>query len=210
MLKIWGRANSSNVQKVVWCCGELGLEYDREDAGGAFGRTADPDMLARNPNARVPTVEHDGLVLWESNVIVRYLAALHDPGGLWPRDARARAEAERWMDWQQTTMLGPMVTLFWGLVRNADGRISAHDIASAREKCVPLWRIVDSRLADNDWLGGSRFCMADIPLAVHARRWFELAGEDERPSMPALEAWYFERLGARPAFRRHVLDVPMT
>ncbi len=206
MLKIWGRRNSSNVQKVMWCCGELGLAYDREDAGGPFGRTRDADMLARNPNARVPTVDDDGLVLWESNVIVRYLAALHDPGGLWPEDPRARAEADRWMDWQQTTVAGPLTTIFWGQVREP-GRFGAEEIAAAAAAAVPVWRIADRRLEASDWLGGDRFTMADIPLGVLARRWFELA--IDRPAMPALEAWY-ARLRERPAFAEHILAVPMT
>lgn len=206
MLKIWGRRNSANVQKVLWCCAELGLEYEREDAGGAFGRARDPDMLARNPNARVPTVEHDGLVLWESNVVVRYLAAVHDPGGLWPEDPRVRAEAERWMDWQQTTAAGPMTTIFWGLVREP-GRIGAGEIAAAAEQAAGAWRIADDRLRKREWLAGDRFTMADIPLGVFARRWFEL--EVDRPGLPGLEAWY-ARLRARPAFAEQVLAVPMT
>lgn len=206
MLKIWGRRNSANVQKVLWCCAELGLDYEREDAGGAFGRTRDPDMLARNPNARVPTVEHDGLVLWESNVVVRYLAAVHDPGGLWPEDPRVRAEAERWMDWQQTTAAGPMTTIFRGLVREP-GRTGAGEIAAAAERAADAWRIADDRLREREWLAGGRFTMADIPLGVFARRWFEL--DVDRPGMPGLEAWY-ARLRARPAFAEQALAVPMT
>lgn len=206
MLKIWGRRNSANVQKVLWCCAELGLEYEREDAGGAFGRIRDPDMLARNPNARVPTVEHDGLVLWESNVVVRYLAAVHDPGGLWPEDPRVRAEAERWMDWQQTTAAEPMTTIFWGLVREP-GRIGAGEIAAAAEQAAGAWRIADDRLREREWLAGDRFTMADIPLGVFARRWFEL--EVDRPGLPGLEAWY-ARLRARPAFAEQALAAPMT
>lgn len=206
MLKIWGRTNSSNVQKVMWCVGELGLEHDREDAGGPFGRTRDPDMLARNPNARVPTVEDDGLTLWESNVIVRYLAARHDAGGLWPEDARDRAEADRWMDWQQTTVAGPVTKVFWGLVRDP-GRYSEEEIAAAASQGAEVWKIADARLGGRDWLAADRFTMADIPLGVVARRWFELI--DDRPAMPGLEAWY-ARLCERPAFARHVLGVPMT
>ncbi len=206
MLKIWGRRNSSNVQKVLWCCGELDRGFDRQDAGGAFGRTRDPDMLARNPNARVPTIDDGGLVLWESNVIVRYLCARHDPGGLWPEDPRDRAEAERWMDWQQTTVLAPLTTIFWGLVREP-GRFDAQEIEVAIADAASAWRIADSRLAANDYLAGDRFTMADIPLGVLARRWFQLVGD--RPEMPGLEAWY-ERLCTRPAFTGHVLGVPMS
>ena len=206
MLKVWGRTNSSNVQKVMWCVGELGLDHDREDAGGPFGRTRDPDMLARNPNARVPTVDDDGLTLWESNVIVRYLAARHDAGGLRPVDVRDRAEADRWMDWQQTTVAGPVTTVFRGLVREP-GSYGAGEIAEAVSRGAAVWKIADARLRGRDWLAADRFTMADIPLGVVARRWFELV--DDRPAMPGLEAWY-ARLCERPAFARHVLAVPMT
>ena len=102
MLKIWGRTSSSNVMKVLWLCDELGVAYERIDAGGAFGRTRDPDYLAKNPNALVPTIEEeDGYTLWESNSILRYLCNTR-PGGaaLYPSAPRERADVERWMDWQ--------------------------------------------------------------------------------------------------------------
>ncbi len=75
MLRIWGRADSFNLQKVMWCVGELGIPHERIDAGGEFGVTDRHDYLAMNPNGRVPTIDDDGFVLWESNAIVRYLAA---------------------------------------------------------------------------------------------------------------------------------------
>ena len=113
MLRILGRNNSSNVQKVLWCCDELGIPFTREDYGGAFGKTTEAPYLELNPNSRVPTIiEDDTFVLWESNVIVRYLADKYGKGGLMPRDPRARADADRWMDWQQTTVLTFMTPLF--------------------------------------------------------------------------------------------------
>ena len=111
MLKIWGRKNSINVMKVLWACDELGLAFDRVDLGGAFGGTQEPEYLARNPNARVPTIEDKGLVLWESNAIVRYLAVTYGNPGLLPADTQSRWIAEQWMDWQQTT-LHPPATIF--------------------------------------------------------------------------------------------------
>ncbi len=206
MLKIWGRNNSSNVQKVVWCCEEMRLPFDREDVGGPFGRTQDADMLARNPNARVPTIEDDGFVLWESNAIVRYLAAKHSMGALCPEDLQARADADRWMDWQQTTVLGPLTTIFWGLVREPE-KFTAAQIKQAIEQAIPVWEILDRRLEARDWVMGDAFTMADIPLGPSAWRWFTLV--DDRPPMPALEAW-FARIRARPAFETHVASIPMT
>src|SRR3978361_144652 len=117
MLKIWGRTSSVNVQKVLWCADEIGLDYERIEAGGAFGVVRDPEYRAMNPNSVVPTIEDEGFVLWESNSIVRYLAAKHSSGEPYPMHPRARAEGERWMDWQLTTANGPMVTVFWGLIR---------------------------------------------------------------------------------------------
>lgn len=205
-LKVWGRANSSNVQKVIWLCREAGIDFDREDVGGAFGRTRDADMLARNPNARVPTIDDDGMILWESNAIVRYLAAKHGLGTLSPDDHGAHADADRWMDWQQTTVLPFMTPIFWGLVRDAS-EYPRDRIEAAIATGIECWRILDDRLEDRDWIMGDDFTMAEIPLGPMARRWFELV--DDRPPMPAFEAW-FERLKARPAFNEAVMAIPMT
>ena len=103
MLKIWGRNNSVNVEKVLWACEEMEIEYERLDAGGQFGIVDTPEYRALNPNGLVPTVEVDGLVLWESNAIVRYLAAKHSRGDLWPNDLAIRVDGDRWMDWMNAT-----------------------------------------------------------------------------------------------------------
>src|SRR4028119_2075997 len=94
MITIWGRKNSVNVQKVLWCCDELELPYERVDAGGTFGGTQEPEYLAMNPTGLIPTIRDDGFTLWESNTIVRYLAAKYGTGSLWPEDPVARAPAE--------------------------------------------------------------------------------------------------------------------
>ena len=120
MIQIWGRNNSHNVQKVLWFCGEIGLEFKREDAGLEFGRVRDADMLARNPNAVIPTIEDDGFVIWESNVILRHLARKYGGADFYPESVEMRTEVERWMDWQQTTLLSPMTTIFWGRARAPD------------------------------------------------------------------------------------------
>src|SRR6202140_854311 len=117
MLTIWGRSNSVNVQKVLWCCEELPRGYERIDAGGPFGVVSTPRYLNLNPNGLVPTIEDDGFVLWESNAIVRYLAAKHASGSVWPSDPHERADADRWMDWQTTTLQPAMGPAFVHLVR---------------------------------------------------------------------------------------------
>src|ERR1700678_1784229 len=94
MLKIWGRNTSSNVQKAMFAIGELKLPHQRIDIGGAFGKNREPSYLAMNPNGLVPTLEEeDGFLLWESNSIVRYLAAKHGATVLEPADLPARARA---------------------------------------------------------------------------------------------------------------------
>ncbi len=206
MLKVWGRRNSSNVQKVLWFCDEAALRFEHEEIGGDFGRTTDADMLARNPNARVPTIEDDGFVLWESNAILRYLAAKYASGAMWPTDIQARADADRWMDWQQTTVLVPLTTIFWGRVRTPEAYTEAQ-IAEAEAAAVPIWQILDARLEGRDWIMGDSFTIADIPLAILAWRWFSLAKAP--PAMAALNAWY-ARTRARPAFEARVAGIPLT
>ena len=206
MLKIWGRRNSINVQKVLWCCRELGLDYERIDAGGAFGLTREPEYLALNPNGLVPTISDDGFVLWESNAIVRYLAARHGPGTLWPEDLRERADADRWMDWQLGTLWASMRPVFIGLVRTPPEERDHDAIEAARKRTVEYWSMLEAHLADRDYVTGPSFNMADIPLGVSIHRWFQL--DIERPPTPNLDDWY-ARLHDRPAFRENVM-VPLS
>lgn len=201
MLKLWGRMNSINVQKVLWCCAELGLEVERTDAGGAFGR---PDGYeAMNPTGLVPTIRDADFVLWESNAIVRYLAAKHATGSLHPGDMRAQAAAGQWMDWQINALALPMRTLFQGLIRTAPGERDIDAIEAARRELAGQWRILDGRLAGTEYVAGDRFTMGDIPVGVYAQRWSALPIERQR--LPHLEAWA-DRLRARPGFREHVMQ----
>ena len=204
MLKIWGRASSVNVQKVLWCAEELGLPFERIDIGGPFGGNRDAAYLAMNPNAVVPTIEDDGFVLWESNTIVRYLAAKHGMGRLCPSDLQRRADGERWMDWQLTTLNKDMVTLFWGLIRTAPDKRDNAAIAGALEALGDIWGRLDRHLADRAFIGGDALTMADIPAGALAYRWFNL--QVKRPALPRLEAWY-RRLTERPGYAKHVMIV---
>ena len=206
MLKIWGRKNSINVMKVLWACDELGLAFDRVDLGGAFGGTQEPEYLARNPNARVPTIEDKGLVLWESNAIVRYLAVTYGNPGLLPADTQSRWIAEQWMDWQQTTLHPPATKLFWELIRTEPEDRDPEGIEAARISAGEAWTLLDEVLAKSDFLAGAEFSMADIPLGAAAFRWF--AFDIERPATPNVRAWY-ERLCQRPPYQTHIMN-PMT
>ena len=202
MLKIWGRQNSINVQKVLWCCEELGLPFERVNVGGPFGGNDEPWYLALNPTGLVPTISDEGFVLWESNAIVRYLASRHGVGTLWPENPQARAEADQWIDFHTTTLWASLRPVFLGLVRTPPEKRDKALIEASRQKAEEAFAILDAHLNGRDYVGGSSPNMGDIPLGAAAYRWFEL--EIPRPSMPSLEAWY-ERLRSRPAYRTNVM-----
>ncbi|MBI3069541.1 MAG: glutathione S-transferase family protein [Betaproteobacteria bacterium] len=206
MLKIWGRKNSINVQKVLWCCGEIGLKYERVDAGMQFGVVNTPEYRKLNPNGLVPTIEDDGFVLWESHAIVRYLARRHGRGKLWPENDKACADADRWMDWYNTTVWPNMRTVFWNLVRVPPEKRDVAAVEEARKKLAESFAIADARLAGNDYLAGKEFTMGDIPMGVAAYRWFNLP--IERPAHRNVERWY-QRICERPAYKEHCM-LPLT
>ena len=208
MLRIWGRANSSNVMKVLWLCEELGIAHERIDAGGAFGRTNEPDYLAKNPNALVPTIEEpDGFVLWESNAILRYLARSRAPGNpIYPSEPRVAADCDRWMDWQLSAINPPMTTIFFTYVRIPEPDRDYAAATKARNAAERLWAVVEAKLAGGDYLCGKDLTLADIALSPYLHRWFSLP--IERKPMPRLEAWY-GRLKSRPGCATHVI-VPLS
>jgi glutathione S-transferase len=206
MMKIWGRTNSINVQKVLWCCAELGLEYERVDAGMAFGVNDTPEYKAMNPNGLVPTIDDGGFILWESHAIVRYLARKHGSGTLWPNDARAAADADRWMEWYSTTLWLNLRPIFHNLVRTPVEKRNMGEVEEARKRLAANFGILDKHLAGRDYLAGQSFTVADIPMGVASYRWFNLPLE--RPAMANVERWY-QRLCARPAFKQHCM-LPLT
>lgn len=206
MLKIWGRLSSINVRKVVLTAQLLQLPFERVDAGAAFGIVKTPDYLARNPNALVPMIEDGDFALWESNVIVRYLCARHAGGGLYPQDLRARFEAERWMDWQQTTLNPAGREAFIQLVRTPADKRNAPAIAASVAATEPLLAMLDAHLAHRRFMGGDRIGMADIPIACEMHRWWGLPLE--HPPHPHLHRWH-EGMRALPA-ARGVLDLPLS
>ena len=200
MLKIWGRKNSINVQKVLWCCAELDLRYERVDAGGKFGVNNSPEYLAMNPNGLVPTIEDDGLILWESNVIVRYLSRRHGKGTLWPDDDKVCADADRWMEWYSTTLWGSLRPVFLNLVRLAPEKRDMALAEKSRKKMADNLKMVEDNLANRQYVAGDAFTMGDIPMGVALHRWFMLP--IERPGYPRLAA-YYDRLKQRPGFAQH-------
>ena len=206
MLKVWGRVNSINVQKVMWCIAELGLDHERTDAGRGFGGNDEDWYLAMNPNGLVPMIDDGGFVLWESNPIVRYLAARYGAGGLSPADPQALADADRWMEWMVTAVLSPLHPVFWGLIRTPEAERDKAAIAAAADKLADVLKILDERLSGRAFVLGDSLTIADIPLGAAAYRWYGMPLD--HPDLPNLRAWY-GRLAGRPAFQEHVM-VPIT
>ena len=206
MLTVWGRNTSSNVQKVMWAIGELGLEHERIDAGRSYGGLDTEEYGALNPNRRIPTLQDGDVVLWESNVIVRYLAAKFGAGRLWPQDVAVRGVADQWMDWQQTTLLPDMRTVFFGLVRTSPEKRDRPAIDAAVNSLKDIWSRLDAQLKDRTFVAGDCLTMGDIPVGTMCYRYHALG--IERAPLPHLEAWY-DKLQARDAFRRHVM-IPLS
>lgn len=206
-MTLWGRVNSINVQKARWTLGELGLTYDRIDAGGAFGRLDSPEYRALNPNGRVPTLIDGDLVLWESNAVCRYLAARYDTGErLMPADPGARARADMWMDWSTTVLWAAMRPLFWQYVRTPEAERDHAAIARSLEETTAALALLDTWLETRGFVAGSAFTMGDMGPAVGVQRWFKLPVE--RPDLANLSRWY-ARVAERPVFR-DVVDMPLS
>jgi glutathione S-transferase len=204
MIRIWGRTNSVNVKKALWCLDELGLQYERSDAGLQYGVVNTPEYRRMNPNGLVPTLEEDGFILWESHSIVRYLAGKYGKGVLWPMDERTRAVANQWMDWA-FSFQGSVRDAFWNLIRTPAEKRDMKAVEASRLKSGEMAKILDAALADRMYVAGA-FSMGDIPIGTEVQRWMRLPME--RPELPNLEAW-FARLCARQAFKKNV-DIPLT
>ena len=205
MLKILGRATSSNVQKVVWLCSELEIPYERKDIGGPFGGNDQPEYLSLNPNGVVPTLDDNGFTLWESNSIVRYLAEKFAKGtDYWPDNIQNRANANRWMDWALSTLAPRHVPVFQGLIRTPPEKRDMGRIAASRDLWAQANRVLDGWLADHKFVSGEKFGIGDIPVSPFTYRWFNLP--IEREELPNLKRWH-DQICARPAFQRDIIDI---
>jgi glutathione S-transferase len=206
MIKIWGRKNSINVQKVLWCCDELEIPYQRIDVGVEAGDVDTTAYRQLNPNGLVPTIEDGELVLWESNTILRYLAGKYSSDKFWPTNAETRALADQWMDWQLGTLWVDMRPMFIQLIRHSPDRRDQSIIDTAYEKTLAAMKILDAHLGENHYVAGEGFTIGDIPVGAVTYRWMSLL--IERPALANLEAWY-ARLGGREAYKKHVM-LPMS
>ncbi len=205
MLRIWGRLSSINVRKVVLCAQVLELPFERIDAGLSYGVVNTPGYRAKNPNGLVPLLEDGDFTLWESNAIVRYLCA-REASPLYPQDLQRRADAERWMDWQQTTLNPAGSPGFKQLIRTPEAQRDPAVIAASVAATEPLFAQLDEHLARQPFMAGDALTMADIPIACEVHRWWGLP--QPRPAWPHLQRWYAQWL-AMPA-SRGVLDLPLS
>jgi glutathione S-transferase len=206
MLRIWGRISSINVRKVVLAAQLMQIPFERIDAGAAFGIVKDEPYKRLNPNSLVPMIEDDGFALWESNVIVRYLCAKHASGTLYPTGLKARFDAERWMDWQQTTLNPAGREAFVQLIRVAEAKRDGAAVERSITATEPLLDMLDNHLAGRRYMGGDVLTMADVPVACEIHRWYGLPLA--HGSRPNLDAWYAS-LRALPA-ARGVLDLELS
>lgn len=207
MLKIWGRKNSSNVQKVMWAIGELGVKHERVDIGGPFGGNNEAPYRALNPNGLIPTLQDGDLTLWESNAIVRYLAATHGAGTLLPADPKQAALCSQWMDWQMSTVVPAISPAFMGLIRTPAEKRDAAAIAGSQVKTAEAMQILEAQLGRTKHVAGDAFTMGDIPLGIMVYRYWQLV--PKHPPHPNLKRWY-DGLQQRAAFRDHVSSIPLT
>jgi glutathione S-transferase len=203
MLTVWGRRSSFNLQKVMWLVGELELPHRHIPAGGDFGIKDTPEFLAMNPHGRVPVIDDDGVIVWESQTILRYLAAKYARGRFWSDDPAERSHAERWMDWSQATLQPDFLNgVFWGFYRMPEAKRNLPAITRKVAACARHFELLDRILADRPFLCGDNLTLADIPAGTSLYRYFEI--DIERPKVPNVEAWY-RRLQERPAYREHVM-----
>lgn len=202
MLEIWGRKNSGNLIPVIWTVGELGLEFERHSVGGSFGGLDTAAFGKLNPNRRIPTINDDGRVLWESQAIIRYLSSEYGAGTLWSTDAYQRAIADQWPEWTKTTVLPHLMTVFFGCVRTALEKRDPEAIAAGARAYAEALELIEQQLRDRPFIAGEDLTMGDITLGAYACRYYNVA--IERPSRPRVEGWY-DRLCARPAYQERVM-----
>ncbi|WP_278651662.1 glutathione S-transferase family protein [Pandoraea pnomenusa] len=193
MIKLYGRATSGNVQKVIFLLEELGQPYERLDYGRQFGNTGTPEYLAMNPTNKVPTLADGELVIWESNTILRYLAS-RQASSLYPADPAQRTFVERWMDWT----LASLNPVYLAGFKDAKKPREAQAADTGPNLAAEL-TILDKHLREVPWCAGQAISLADIALAPLVRRCVNFPFD--LPALPGVAAW-LGRIEARPAFAK--------
>ena len=203
MLTVWGRRSSFNLQKVMWLVGELAIEHRHIEAGGQFGGLDTPEFRAMNPHGRVPVIDDNGTVVWESHAILRYLAARYGRGSFWIDDAAERSRVDQWLDWSQTALQPDfLIGIFWGFYRTPEPQRNLPAVKESINRCTRHFQLLDRLLSGQTFMLGNQLSLADIPIGTHLYRYFNL--EIERPSLPNVDALY-RRLQDRAAYRTHVM-----
>jgi len=204
MLRIYGYTQSINVRKVLWTCAELDLRFEQEDWAGPFRSTADPAFRSLNPVGLVPVIDDDGTILWESNTIVRYLAASRARRDLLPDDPIQRARIEMWMDWQVSDFNNSWRVAFQGLVRQNPDHQDTGAIERSLSTFAGMVAIVEAHLAKTgDYICGPQFCVADISMGLSIHRWRSIPAS--KPGFAHVDR-YYDRLCERAGFRQYGRD----
>lgn len=201
MITIWGRNTSSNVQKVLWLCEEVGLKFVRKDVGGPFGGLDTPQFVALNPNKSIPVIEDGGIVVWESHAILRLLATKYGPDEIYPAKLEARSQVEQWLDWHLSILAPAITPVFLGYFRTPAAARNEAELTRQVAHLTSALTLLDRAMADRAYIAGDNLTIADVAFGNSVWRWF--AFPIQRPKLPNLEAWQ-DRVATRPGHRMHI------
>lgn len=202
MLTIWGRSSAFNVLKVLWLADELHLKYKHIDVGGAYGGLDSSEFLAKNPHGKIPVLEDDDLVVWESHTILRFLAANYGNDTIYPMDLKERTKVERWMDWSHTSLQPAFMDLFWGFYRTPESEQNLKIISKAAETCENQFSLLNQILQKQTYLAGNFFSLADFPAGSVLYRYFNMGYAVTE--YPNVIKWY-QRLNQRKAYQKWIM-----
>jgi len=203
MITIWGRETGLCVKKVLWCCEEVGVKFERIDAGKEFGRTNTEEYLKLNPNGTVPTIVDGDYVLWESHAEMRYLALKYGNSDLYPTSPREHGDVNRWMDWSSGNLWTDTVSIINKYQRVPEEQRNWDVINATAKNLARIWAMADEQLQHKPFISGANFTLADITMGVLAQIWVGF-GLKDRPHLEGFEAWY-GRISARPGFQRYAM-----
>jgi glutathione S-transferase len=201
-MKLYYHPLSGNSRRVLLVATHLDVPLERIVVELTQGEQRGAPHLARNPNGRVPVLDDDGFVLWESRAIMEYLTDQAPGQTLMPPDARGRADVRRWLYWCAAHMApANTILVLERFVKAVTGRGPADPAEVARGEALyaQYAPILDAQLAGKDWVTQDRLTLADFSLASS----FALAGPAKLPldPYPNLQAW-LGRVQALDAWQR--------
>jgi glutathione S-transferase len=203
VLTIYGRKSSFNVQKVMWLVGELGVEHRHIELGGSFGGLDTPEFLAKNPHGKVPVIDDDGTIVWESHAILRYLAAAYGNATWWSNDPDVRSQVDRWVDWSATTLQPDFLNgIFWGYYRTPEAKRDTVAVDKAMARTARHMQLLDQHLDSRQFMTGRALTLADVAVGTNLFRYLTM--DIVRPNTPNVSRW-FGTLTQRPAYKAHVM-----